>query len=91
MADGAWHRVAFAHKPLSQFCVGMPLAISDAGYCIMKAHENSQMKARSRKKPLTFGDFVADVYQACGKRKASGIVRLAVAAHLVEFRAPGES
>jgi hypothetical protein len=35
---------------------------------------------------MTFGEFIACVYDACGKRKASGIVRLAIKAHLIEFR-----
>lgn len=39
-----------------------------------------------RKRPLTFGDFVAGVYQAWGKRKGKGIVQLAVKAHVIEFR-----
>lgn len=38
------------------------------------------------KKLLTFGDFVAGVYHAWGKRKAIGVVQLAVKAHIVEFR-----
>jgi hypothetical protein len=44
------------------------------------------MKTNCRKRCLTFGEFVACVYDAWGKRKARGIVRLAVNAHLVEFR-----
>jgi hypothetical protein len=52
----------------------------------MKTNEISQIKARPRKKPLTFGDFVAGVYQTWGKRRARGIVRLAVEVHLIEFR-----
>ena len=44
-----------------------------------------------KKKPLafgalTFGDLIAVVYAAYGKQKAKRIVRLAVNAHLVEFR-----
>ena len=47
-------------------------------------------KARTREpaeegKRLTFGDFIEATYRACGKRKATGIVRLAVNARLVEF------
>jgi hypothetical protein len=52
----------------------------------MKADKNSRVKARPGRKPLTFGDFVAGVYQTYGKRKARGMVQLAVAVHLVEFR-----
>jgi len=53
---------------------------------VMKIAQISQMKARSRRKPLTFGDFVAGVYQTWGKRRAKGIVRLAVELHVIEFR-----
>jgi len=38
-----------------------------------------------KKKPLTFGDWVAGVYAVYGKQKAKRIVRLAVNTHLVEF------
>ena len=44
------------------------------------------MKSNCRKKSLTFGEFIACVYDGCGKRKARGIVRLAFKAHLIEFR-----
>jgi hypothetical protein len=44
------------------------------------------MKTSSKKKTLTFGDFVVGIYEVCGKRKAKGIVQLAVNAHLLEFR-----
>jgi hypothetical protein len=44
------------------------------------------MKANQAKKALTFGEFIMAVYDACGRQKAAGIVRLAVNAHLVEFR-----
>jgi hypothetical protein len=44
------------------------------------------MKSNRSKKSMTFGEFVARVYDDCGKRKASGIVRLAIKAHLIEFR-----
>jgi hypothetical protein len=46
------------------------------------------MKIPAGKKPLTFGDFVAEVYRAFGERRAKGIVQLAVNARLVEFRGP---
>jgi hypothetical protein len=52
----------------------------------MKVDRNSQTKIRSKVKPLTFGDFVAGVYQTWGKRRAKGIVHLAVELHLIEFR-----
>jgi hypothetical protein len=34
---------------------------------------------------MTFGMFVAQVYGAWGKRKAGGIVRLALKSRLIEF------
>jgi hypothetical protein len=40
----------------------------------------------NHKKALTFGDLIAAIYNACGKRRARGIVRLALNAHVVEFR-----
>jgi hypothetical protein len=43
-------------------------------------------KTRLKKQPLTFGDFVAGGYHAWGKRRAEGIIRLAVKSHMVEFR-----
>jgi hypothetical protein len=44
------------------------------------------MKAHSKKKPLTFGEFVAGGYRVWGKRRAEGIIRLAVKSHMIEFR-----
>ena len=44
------------------------------------------MKPQTKKKPLTFGEFVAGSYRVWGKRKAIGIIRLAVNAHWIEFR-----
>jgi hypothetical protein len=44
------------------------------------------MKTNCRKKALTFGEFIARIYDVCGKRKARGMVRLALKAHLIEFR-----
>jgi hypothetical protein len=44
------------------------------------------MKIDCRKKSLTFGEFVAQVYDIWGERKARGFVRLAVKSRLVEFR-----
>ncbi len=44
------------------------------------------MKAPSKTKQLTFGEFVAGSSRAWGKRKANGIIRLAVKTQLIEFR-----
>jgi len=48
------------------------------------------MKTRThvRKRALTFGDFIARVYRAWGKRRAKGLVRLAFNARLVVFQEP---
>jgi hypothetical protein len=46
------------------------------------------MKTPMREKPLTFGDFVASGYRAWGKRKAIGIIRLAIKLHIIEFCGP---
>ena len=53
----------------------------------MKANQTiPAMKDRFKKKPLTFGEFVAACYRACGKRRANGVIRLAVKSHMIEFR-----
>lgn len=44
------------------------------------------MKINHRKKALTFGDLIAAVYGASGKRRARSLVRLAVNGHVVVFR-----
>jgi hypothetical protein len=44
------------------------------------------MKINQKKQPLTFGDLIATVYAAYGGQKARRIVRLAVNAHLIQFR-----
>jgi len=51
----------------------------------MKNEQNLKMKACSNKTPMTFGDFVAGVYETWGKRRAKGIVHLAVETHLIKF------
>jgi hypothetical protein len=44
------------------------------------------MKPARKKKRLTFGALIAAVYSVCGKRRAKGLVRLAVNAHVIVFR-----
>jgi hypothetical protein len=44
------------------------------------------MKTSYEKKVLRFGEFIANAYDLFGKRKARGFVRLAIKAHLIEFR-----
>jgi hypothetical protein len=53
---------------------------------VMKVDSISQMNAPPKKRPLTFGDFVAGVYRNWGKRRAKGIVQLAIKVHMIEFR-----
>ena len=46
---------------------------------------NNETDARAK---LTFGDFIRWAYDVYGKRKAKGIVTLAISARLLEFRGP---
>ena len=46
------------------------------------------MITNDRKTGMTFGDFIAAAYRAWGKRRAKGLVWLAVNARVVEFRGP---
>ena len=43
------------------------------------------MKTDTKTRELTFGDFIVAAYRAWGKRRAKGLVWLAVNARLVEF------
>jgi hypothetical protein len=54
---------------------------------IMKTEPISHSKVRPKTKPLTLGDFVAGVYDTFGKRRAKGVVHLAVATHWLSFTA----
>jgi hypothetical protein len=45
------------------------------------------MKTNYGKRFLTFGEFIAQVYEVCDRRSAKGIVRIAIKSHMVEFRA----
>ena len=42
------------------------------------------MKYHGGTKYLTLGEFIERVYNVCDKRKAGGIVRIALKAHLVK-------
>jgi hypothetical protein len=53
----------------------------------MKAKQAKQTRANPVRKPLTFGDFVADAYDIWGSRRAAEVVRLAIKARLVAFSA----
>lgn len=57
-----------------------PHSIRAVSRSILKA-----MKTNCRKKPLTFGELIAHVYDGGGERKAREIVRLVIKAHLIEF------
>ena len=48
----------------------------------------SAVKTNCRKKPMTFGEFIAAAHDAWGGRRASGLVELAVNANIVQFRRP---
>jgi hypothetical protein len=52
----------------------------------MKVEPILPRKAPPGGKPLTFGDFVAEVYDTWGKRRAKGIIHLAIKTHVIEFR-----
>jgi hypothetical protein len=43
------------------------------------------MKSNHKNK-MTFGDLIAGVYSACGRRKAKALMRFAVNEHVVVFR-----
>jgi hypothetical protein len=44
------------------------------------------MKANHKKRALTFGNLIETGYSVCGNRRAGGIIRLGVDAHIVVFR-----
>jgi hypothetical protein len=44
------------------------------------------MKTNHKKKALTLGNLIRAVYRVCGNRRARGIIRLAMDAHVVVFR-----
>jgi len=43
------------------------------------------LKTIPKRKALTLGQFIVSVYDARGKQRAQGIIRLAVNGHLVAF------
>lgn len=46
------------------------------------------IRINETKRAIMFGDFVAAAYRAWGRRRAKGLVRLAVNGRLVVFRGP---
>jgi hypothetical protein len=46
------------------------------------------VKTNDTERAMTFGDFIAAAYRAWGRRRAKGLVWLAVNTRLVEFRGP---
>jgi hypothetical protein len=44
------------------------------------------MKTNHKQKALTLGNLIETVYGVCGNRRARGIIRLAIDAHVVVFR-----
>jgi hypothetical protein len=47
------------------------------------------MDANQKKKPTTLGELIESSYRACGKRRAKGIIRLAVKARLIVLQERG--
>jgi len=52
----------------------------------MKTTNQMPWKTNHKQKILTFGKLIEAVYSVCGDRRAKGIIRLAVDAHVVVFR-----
>ena len=46
------------------------------------------MKPKLTKTEMTFGDLIANFYNAYGERNAKGVLRLTVKANLIAFRRP---
>jgi hypothetical protein len=46
------------------------------------------MKTARRKKALTLGELITDVYDVCGKRKGRALVQFAIKARLIESVGP---
>jgi hypothetical protein len=44
------------------------------------------MKTNHKQKALTLGNLIETVYGVCGNRRARGIIRLAIDAHIVVFQ-----
>jgi len=47
------------------------------------------MKTNQERKALTLGDLIESGYRACGKRRASAIIRLATRIRLIVFQGHG--
>ena len=67
-------------------------AIQHGGNTLWRGRERrpynyGDMKISQKSKPLTYGEFIMAVHDECGKRKARGIVRLAVKPHVIGVRA----
>jgi len=41
---------------------------------------------KKKQKVLTFGELITEAYDACGKRRAAGMIKFAVNASVVSFR-----
>jgi hypothetical protein len=44
------------------------------------------MKTSEKQRAIVLGDFIAGAYRAWGRRRAKGLVRLAIHTGLVQFR-----
>jgi len=60
-------------------------ALAEKSFMKTNHVSGSFSKIDNTKKRFTFGDLIVSVYDACGKRRATGILRLALKAGLVEF------
>ena len=54
--------------------------------CHLRTKNERVLKANHEQKALTPGNLIETVYGVCGNRRARGIIRLAVDAHVVVFR-----
>jgi hypothetical protein len=52
----------------------------------MSEHHNTKHSScRSQTKNLTLGDLIARTYSACGEKRASNILQLAMEAQIIKF------
>jgi hypothetical protein len=50
-----------------------------------KGDQIMHVEVRPERQTLTFGEFVAATYRTWGKRRAKGIIKLAVEARMIKF------
>jgi len=47
--------------------------------------KSKNVSSNFKAKVLTFGDLIAETYRACGKRRASNLLQLAIESNLIRF------